>query len=126
MLTLAHIQLRSADPEFAAQWYVCNLEASIIDRDETAFGEPFVVIEMGGTRIHIIGNPPAMELPVVVPDSPVGLEHFGLQTENLKALVARLQTWGVEVLEPIHEGLDGTLCYIKGPDNVRIELQQFD
>ena len=56
----------------------------------------------------------------------MGLEHFGLRTDDLNGLVARLQERGVEVLEAIRQGRNGVLCYIKGPDNVRIELQQYD
>ncbi len=55
----------------------------------------------------------------------MGLEHFGLRTDDLEGLVSKLQAQGVEVLEPIREGRNGTICYIKAPDNVRIEIQQY-
>ena len=56
----------------------------------------------------------------------MGLEHFGLRTDDLEGLVSNLQAQGLEVLEPIREGrTSGTICYIKAPDNARIEIQQY-
>ena len=72
-----------------------------------------------------VGNPPGEELPAANPDPHMGLEHFGLRTDDLEGLVSKLQAQGVEVLEPIREGRNGTICYIKAPDNVRIEIQQY-
>ncbi len=121
MLSLTHIHLRVHDPEGAAQWYVNMLEANI----KTSAGGPSVAIEIGGTRINIMGAPPGKELPAANPDPHMGLEHFGLRTDDLEGLVNKLQAKGVEVLEPIREGRNGTICYIKAPGNVRIEIQQY-
>ena len=72
-----------------------------------------------------VGNPPGEELPAANPDPHMELEHFGLRTDDLEGLVSKLQAQSVEVLEPIREGRNGTICYIKAPDNVRIEIQQY-
>ncbi len=88
-------------------------------------GGPSVAIDIGGTRINIMGAPPGEKLPAANPDPHLGLEHFGLRTDDLEGLVSKLQAQGVEVLEPIREGRNGTICYIKAPDNVRIEIQQY-
>ncbi len=125
MLNLTHIHLRVQDPEDAAQWYVNMLEANIIEKYQTSAGVPSVAIDIGGTRINIMGAPPGEELPAANPDPHMGLEHFGLRTDDLEGLVNKLQAQGVEVLEPIREGRNGTICYIKAPDNVRIEIQQY-
>ena len=84
MLSLTHIHLRVQDPEDAAQWYLNNLEASIIERYQTSAGGPSVAIDIGGTRINIMGNPPGEELPAANPDPHMGLEHFGLRTDDLE------------------------------------------
>ncbi len=81
--------------------------------------------DIGGTRINIMGAPPGVELPAANPDPHMGLEHFGLRTDDLEGLLNKLQAKGVEVLEPIREGRNCTICYIKAPDNVRIEIQQY-
>jgi len=60
-----------------------------------------------------------------IPGCKLGLEHFGLHTDNLAALMATLQRRGVEVLEPMRQGRNGYVSYVKAPDNVRIELQQY-
>lgn len=125
MLTLTHIHLRMQDPEEAAQWYVDLLEARIIERYQTSAGGPSVAIDIGGARINIMGNPPGQQLPAANPEPHMGLEHFGLRTDDLEGLVSRLQAHDVEVLEPIRQGRNGTICYVKAPGNVRIELQQY-
>ena len=76
MLSLTHIHLRVQDPEDAAQWYLNNLEASIIERYQTSAGGPSVAIDIGGTHINIMGNPPGEELPPANPDPHMGLEQF--------------------------------------------------
>ena len=126
MLSLTRIHLRVHDPEEAAHWYEEMLGARILERYETSAGGPSVAIDIGGTRINIMGNPPGEQLPPAFAGPQMGLEHFGLRTDDLNGLVARLQERGVEVLEAIRQGRNGVLCYIKGPDNVRIELQQYD
>ncbi len=125
MLSLTHIHLRVQDPEEAALWYVNMLEAKIIERYETSASGQSVAVDIGGARINIMGAPPGKELPAANPDPHMGLEHFGLRTDDLEGLVSKLQAKGVEVLEPIREGRNCTICYIKAPDNVRIEIQQF-
>ena len=125
MLSLTHIHLRVQDPEDAAQWYVNMLEANIIERYQTSAGVPSVAVEIGGTRINITSSPSGEELPAANPNPHMGLDHFGLRTDDLEGLVNKLQAKGVEVLEPIREGRNCTICYIKAPDNVRIEIQQF-
>ena len=74
MLSLTHIHLRVQDPEGAAQWYVNNLEAKIIERYQTSAGGPSVAVNIGGTRINIMGAPPGEELPAANPDPHMGLD----------------------------------------------------
>ena len=38
-----------------------------------------------------VGNPPGEELPAANPDPHMGLEHFGLRTDDLEGLVNKLQ-----------------------------------
>ena len=84
-----------------------------------------MAIDIGGTRINIMGAPPGEQMPAANPDPHMRLEHFGLRTDDLEGVVSNLQAQGVEVLEPIREGRNGTICYINAPDKVRIEIQQY-
>ena len=71
------------------------LEANIIERYQTSVGGPSVAIDIGGTRINIVGAPPGEELPAANPDHHMGLEQFGLRTDDLEGLVNKLQAQGV-------------------------------
>ena len=125
MLKLTHIHLRVENPEETAGWFADMLGASLVERYETPAGGPAVAIDMSGTRINIMGNPPGQQLAPPTADPHMGVEHFGFHTDDLEGLVGELQGKGVEVLEPIRPGRNGTLCYIKAPGNLRIELQQY-
>jgi len=55
----------------------------------------------------------------------VGLEHFGFVVDDLKAMLERLETAGVRIVQPFTEVPGKTrLAYIEGPDGVLIELNQ--
>ncbi len=58
-------------------------------------------------------------------ERPSRLEHFGVDTNDIEGTMAHLKEHGVEVLLPITvAGSGNKISYIKGPDNVRIELVQ--
>ena len=54
-----------------------------------------------------------------------GLEHFGLDTADMDADIARLEKMGAVKMEgPIQMPNGGRIAFIKAPDNVRLELIQ--
>ena len=53
-----------------------------------------------------------------------GLEHFGLDSENLEADIERLTRLGAELMQGPTEMGAIRICFLKAPDNVRIELIQ--
>ena len=152
MFRVNHIHLKAPDPKKTAQWYVDNFGASIAGEGQGLGGSSTVRLDIEGTRINITSAPagetlpegtadshyglegtrinitsaPAGEtLPEGTADSHYGLEHFGFDTDDIEGIMARLEAQGVEVLLPITQSATGSrLSYIKGPDNVRIELVQ--
>ena len=124
-LSLTHIHLRVESPEETAAWFADHLGGKLIERYETAAGGPAVGIDMAGTRVNIMGIPPGQSLLPATSDPHMGVEHFGFETDDLEGLVGQLKSKGVQVLEPIRPGRNGTLCYIEAPGNLRIELQQY-
>ena len=81
--------------------------------------------DLGGTRFNISSAPEGESLPVGTADPHYGLEHFGLHTDNIEATMAALKDRGTEVLLPITQvGSGNKIAYVKGPDDVRIELVQ--
>lgn len=124
MLTFNHIHLRSTDPRRAAAWYVDMLGATIVRETESPAGVS-LSLDIGDTRVNVAPQPPDQNLPRGSAEVHLGLEHFGLQTDDLEALLARLQTKGLEVLEPLRALPSGMkIVFVRAPDDVRIELMQ--
>ena len=124
-VSVTHLHLRSTDPEAAVQWYVDFLDAQHVDTFTAASGQTHRALDMGGVRITVMDVPQGEDMPPASPAPQMGIDHFGLRVYGMEGLVARMEAAGVEVLEPIREGRNGTICYVKAPDNVRIELQEY-
>lgn len=125
MLRVNHIHLKAPDPKKTAQWYVDNFGATIAGEGQGLGGSSTVRLDFEGARINITSAPAGETLPEGTADSHYGLEHFGFDTDDIDGIMARLEAQGVEVLLPITQSATGSrLSYIKGPDNVRIELVQ--
>ena len=125
MFRVNHIHLRSPDPRNAAQWYVDNLQARIVSEGKGLGDSPAIRMELGGTMVTISGSPTGLPLPDGSAEYHWGLEHFGLDTDDIGASLSKLEASGVEVLLPVTQMASGALiAYVKGPDNVMIELVQ--
>ncbi len=123
MFRLNHIHLRSPDQRKAAQWYVDNLQADIVSEGRGLSNNLAIRLELGGATVIISGSPTGQPLPDGSAEYHWGLEHFGLDTDDIEGTVDELQARGVGVLLPVTKMASGSLiAYIKGPDNVMIEL----
>jgi catechol 2,3-dioxygenase-like lactoylglutathione lyase family enzyme len=118
-----HIHLKSRDARKAAQWYVENFGARIVE--EVSINGPLTVrTDLGGVRINIT-EPPPSGLPASDSSAKLGLEHFGIETDDLDGVMASLQKKRVKVLEPIRTLPTGMrIAFVEAPDNVRLELMQ--
>jgi len=119
--TFDHIHLRSPDPEATAAFYE-KMFGATVHRSERE-GKPRVDVELGGQMLFIAqvnpgdgtGNPP---------QSPyLGLDHIGLKVSGIDAIAADLKAKGAEfVLEPMTYRPGVRIAFIRGPQNVTIEL----
>jgi catechol 2,3-dioxygenase-like lactoylglutathione lyase family enzyme len=117
-----HIHLRSQDPVAAAKFYADAFGGKEIRR----VGEPEIRridIDVGGLALFIeraddgIGPSPA------APHR--GLEHVGFGVDNVEAALAELQALGVEVVSGVKRlRADLAIAFVRGPDQVLIELLQ--
>ena len=124
MFSFHHVHVKSPDPHKTAQWYVDNFGASILLQAEL-FGAPLVAIQLGGVRINISGLAPGQKLPPGSAKPHLGIEHFALQTDDVRGVISKLEAKGVEILQqPILNERGATISFIKAPDNVRIEIAQ--
>lgn len=125
MFRVNHIHLRSPDPRKTAQWYVENLDARIVGEGQGLGGSLAMRMELGGAAVNVSGSPTGQPLPDGSAEYHWGLEHFGLDTDDIAGTLERLQSRGVEVLLPTTTMASGSqIAYIKAPDNVMIELVQ--
>ena len=124
MLALNHIHLKATDPRKTAAWYVEMFGAEIV-RDTENQGAVFLAVDVAGIRLSISSPAAGQSLPQGSADVHLGLEHYGLETDDIEGLLARLQAGGVEVLEPLRTVASGLkIAFIRAPDDVRIELMQ--
>ncbi len=117
--SLNHVHHESTDVHAAADWYVRMFDATA--------DEPF---ERGGAtwlRVHI------GEVTVTITDREFsamdlgryqGLDHFGLDSDDFDATLARIETAGVDIWAGPLEAEGMRIVFINGPDNVKIELME--
>ncbi len=118
-----HVHLRSRDLEATAAFYERMFGAEL-SRSTLPNGTPRVEMKLGGLTV-LIGaatDPKTQD----APHSPyLGMEHFGLSVTDLDAAAAELKAKGaVFDMEPtaIRAGLK--IAFLRGPENVSIELLQ--
>jgi predicted enzyme related to lactoylglutathione lyase len=106
-----HIHLKAPDPRKTADWYVKAFHFKIVSDETRVFGDRFVrcMSEDDGMAVNISGARTG--------------EHFGFDTANLDADIARLAGLGCPVLEgPIQVPNGPRIAFVRGPDDTRIEL----
>ena len=118
-----HIHIKAEDPKQTAQWYVENLGA-IVAGEADINGSLTVRTDLGGVRVNITQASPDI-LPAGTSEPHMGLEHFGIETDDLDGAISTFASKGVKVLEEIRSLPNGMrIAFIEAPDNVRLELMQ--
>ena len=125
MYKLDHIHIKGPDPKVTAQWYVDNFDARIVGEGQSMGGAHTVRLDIGGTHVNVSSGPAGPSLPQGSADQHYGFEHFGLGTDDIVGDIERLESKGVEVLVPVTQLDTGNrIAFVRGPDEVRIELVQ--
>ena len=120
-----HIHLKANDPETSAAWWVSAFGFTIVSDTVRPVGDRFIVCESSnGIRMNVSGPLPGQTLPDGSADPHGGLEHFGFDSEDLEADIARLGELGAELLDGPNDSPAARICFLRAPDNVRIELIQ--
>ena len=122
-----HIHLKSNSPRECADWWVKAFNFRILGDTVRDSGDQFIACESeNGVTVNISGPQSTQTLAAGDHGVKEGLEHFGLDSENLESDIERLTSLGAELLDgPIEMGAI-RICFLKAPDNVRIELIQRD
>ena len=118
-----HIHIKAEDPRSTAQWYVDKFGASVAGEAKMG-GSVTVRTDLGGVRLNIT-QASAESLPAGSSDPHMGLEHFGIETDDIDGAMAELEGKGVKVLEAIRPLPNGMrIAFVEAPDNVRVEIMQ--
>ena len=120
-----HVHLISADPIKAADFYEKAFGAKRVNVTTHADGTTSAVLNLTGTKI-VIGSPPHNE-PRIAIDSPqkyFGLEHWGIITDRMDEAVRSLKAMDVQFIQEVTRFPGLSIAYIKGPDNVIIEIME--
>ena len=117
-----HIHLRTRDAEAAAEYYERVFGAKVLRSVQTD-GQSRIDLDVGGVALFLavvaegepISEPPS--------ESPLGLDHFGLQVDDIEATAAELKRRGAEFsTEPFQLRPGLKIAFVQAPENVRIEL----
>jgi catechol 2,3-dioxygenase-like lactoylglutathione lyase family enzyme len=125
--TFNHVHLKAPDPKKTADWYAEAFGFEILRDEQRPTGDRFlrcqtadgVIVNISAARTgENMGNGDATPH--------FGLEHFGVDVEDLEAEIERLGGMGARLLEgPRTNPATGlTVAFVQGPDDVRIELLQ--
>ncbi|MBI3634915.1 MAG: VOC family protein [Candidatus Rokubacteria bacterium] len=122
-----HIHLKSPDPRKTAEWYVKAFDFTIVSDETRVFGDRFIRCKTpdGGIAVNISGARTNERLGSGDANAHHGLEHFGFDSTDLEADIAKLRGLGAELLEgPIEVPKGPRIAFMRAPDDTRIELIQ--
>ena len=120
-----HIHLKSPDPRKTAEWYVTAFDFQIVSDETRVFGDRFVRCKSadGGIAVNISGARTNERMGSGDAMPHYGLEHFGFDSADLDADIARLTVLGAKLLEgPIQNPNGPRIAFLHGPDDTRLEL----
>ena len=120
-----HIHLKASDPKQTADWYVSAFNFKIVSDEVRSFGDRFIRCqsEDGGMAVNISGARSGETLGPGDANPHEGLEHFGLDTADMDADIARLEGLGARLLEGPTQVPNGPrIAFLRAPDDVRVEL----
>ena len=119
-----HIHFRSEDPHAARKFWEEMFGAKVVQERELG-GAPSFHLDLNGMRFQVSGRAEG-EDPVRTGIEPrYGLDHIGLQVDDMEAAANDLRGKGAEfICEPWDLRPGVKIAFIKGPDNISIELAE--
>ncbi|MBT3943848.1 MAG: VOC family protein [Chloroflexi bacterium] len=121
-----HIHLKAPDPRRTAEWYVEAFGFEIVSDTVRSVGDRRLnCMSPGGLVVNISSERDGETMADGDAGSHWGLEHFGVNSDDLLADIERLGALGAPVLEgPIDIPGGNLVAFVQGPDDVRIEVVQ--
>ncbi|HCG91215.1 MAG TPA: VOC family protein [Dehalococcoidia bacterium] len=121
-----HIHVRSKDPMGMAQYFNKMFDAEILELTQSD-GQKRIDLDINGLAVFIAAVSEDSDLPNSPATPYLGLDHFGFRVDDLFSVVDELKGKGAEIVVEPHEIRPGVkIAFVRGPENVRIELLQRD
>ena len=116
--SLHHVHIFASDIDATIAWWRDMLGGKLV-YDGVLAGSRNVFMRIGSGGLHLYDQPPRDE-------GRGAVHHIGIRSDDLRALVARMKAQGVAFRSDIREF--GTWRYIMcaAPDDVLLELFEFD
>jgi catechol 2,3-dioxygenase-like lactoylglutathione lyase family enzyme len=121
--TLHHIHIKSRDPHASAAWWIDMFGGTPLPEFQLKTMH-FVPVKFDGVQLNITTPAPGED--DVIDDPPpipyLGLEHLGIETDDLDALLGRFTDQGLRIYErrPGPGGYE--IAFVETPDGVTLEL----
>ena len=113
-----HVHIFASDLKKSLQFYQENFGGKVILDAEFA-GARNVFMKVGNGRLHFYDQPPKHS-------GRGSIHHFGIQTENIKAMVTKLKLNGVVFQKGITDFGHWKYIMVPAPDDILIELFEVD
>ena len=113
-----HVHIFASDLKKSFQFYQENFGGKVILDAEFA-GTRNVFMRVGNGRLHFYDQPPKYS-------GRGSIHHFGIQTENLEAMVTRLKSNGILFQKDITDFRHWKYIMVPAPDDILIELFEID
>lgn len=121
-----HIHIKSEDPKATADWFAEAFGFKLLSDQVRHVGDRFIRLEDANGVLIIVSGPRTGET-LNAPATGVhrGLEHFGMNTPDLRRDIERLSAIGARLVEgPAEWPGNIHIGFILAPGDVRIELIQ--
>ncbi len=118
-----HIHLICRDLPTTEAFFTNDLGATLVERRKFGAADG-AVLDLGGTRINLRTR---REGDAITGDSSnprFGYDHLGLQVDDLDAAHKTLSAKGYVFFMPPQQQGDLRIAFLKGPDNITVELLQ--
>jgi catechol 2,3-dioxygenase-like lactoylglutathione lyase family enzyme len=113
---LNHVAVSVPDIDQAVTYYTKTMGFPEAFRVTSTQGQPLVFLQISRNTF--------LELQPANAQRPPGINHFGLQVENMAAVTAMFKARGANVLETRKSSTNDIISNVVGPNGVRIELSE--
>jgi predicted enzyme related to lactoylglutathione lyase len=123
---LEHIHIVTPDPMKLAAFYEKAFGAKITRTGTLPNGGVSVSLDLGGTRLAImVPDTPDKREPPDDPHKHFGLEHLGVRTDDIEAVVKSSVAEGATIIQNVTQVRPGhRVAFIMAPENTMIEVSE--